>query len=333
MPMSDSAPLHSIGLLLTPGFALMSYASVLEPFRAANVLSRQKLYEWHHVSVDGSPVLGSHGGAMIVDASIGEDRRYDTIFVFAGGDPFAIDDRDIFAWLRAEARKEVRIAGVSGGPVLLARAGLLDGHRATIHWEHRTLFVETFHRVAVEAGLYVIDRKRMTCAGGVAGLDFGIDLIERDHGGTLASKVSEWFIRTDPRRADRPQRMALRERYGVNDDRVVRVLAEMEAHLEEPRRRDVLARAAGVSMRQLERLFQTEMGRSIDKVYSEIRLDQAMQLLRATGMSITEIGVACGFKSGSHFSRAFLERHGSSPRAARMDMRRRAEVEAALVVD
>lgn len=322
MSVNDLTQPHSIGLLLTHGFALMSYASVLEPFRAANVLARQKHYAWRHLSIDGTPVLGSHGGAMVAEASIAEKNAYDTIFVFAGGDPFTIDDRAIFAWLRSQARMGVRIAGISGGPVVLARAGLLDGHRATIHWEHRNLFSETFPRVVVEAGLYVIDRKRMTCAGGIAGLDFAIDLIERDHGSALSNKVSEWFIRTDPRRADRPQRMALRERYGISDDRVVRVLADMEAHVEEPLKRSVMARIAGVSLRQLERLFHTELGNSIDRVYAQIRLDQGLQLLRSTGMSVTEIAIACGFKNASHFSKAFAERNGKSPRAARLEMRR-----------
>jgi transcriptional regulator GlxA family with amidase domain len=304
---------HRLGLLLTSGHALMSYASVLEPFRVANAFARKTLYQWRHISIDGMPVPGSHGAATTTDASINDKHEYDTVFVFAGQDPFAFNDRATFAWLRALARSQVRIAGVSGGSVLLAKAGLLDDYRATVHWEHRTMFMDLFPKVVLEDGLFVVDRRRMSCAGGIAGLDFAIDLVERDYGGTLANTISDWFIRTDPRRADHPQRMGLRDRYGVLNDRVVRVLAEMEAHVEEPRSRKHLARTSGISLRQLERLFQQSMSQSIDRAYLAIRLEQAFQLLAGTGMPVAAVSVACGFCNSSHFAKAFRERFQLSP--------------------
>jgi len=129
--------------------------------------------------------------------------------------------------------------------------------------------------------------------------------------------VSEWFIRTEPRPAGKSQRLSLRERSGVGNDRVLKVLAEMEARLEEPAERSELATLAGLSLRQLERLFSAHLGETIGECYLRIRLEKAAELLRNTGMAITAVSVACGFQNASHFSRAFKARFGRPPSAQR----------------
>ncbi|MGZ5873215.1 MAG: GlxA family transcriptional regulator [Bradyrhizobium sp.] len=320
MPTSDKTDRsagRTLGLFLIDGFALMSYAAVIEPFRAANNLAGRELYRWTHISVDGRPVCASNGASVLADRAVGRPLACDTLFVFAGGDPAGFSDAKTFAWLRRLARSNVRLAGVSGGPFLLARAGLLDGYRATVHWIHRSAFLDAFPTLAIEPSLYVIDRRRLTCAGGTAGLDLAIELIEREHGHRLAADVSEWFIRTEPRPAGKSQRLSLRERSGVGNDRVLRVLAEMEARLEEPAERSELARLAGLSLRQLERLFSVHLGETMGDCYLRIRLEKAADLLRNTGMTITAVGIACGFLNGSHFSRAFKTRFGKPPSAQR----------------
>lgn len=316
MPKSDNTNKfagRTLGLLLIDGFALMSYAAVIEPFRAANNLAGRELYRWMHISVDGRQVRASNGASILADRAVGKPLACDTLFVFAGGDPTAFDDPRTFSWLRRVARSNIRLAGVSGGPFLLARAGLLDGYRATIHWIHQPAFVDAYPTLVVEPSLYVIDRRRITCAGGTAGLDLAIELIEREHGQKLAGEVSEWFIRTEPRPADKSQRLSLRERFGIKNDRLLRVLAEMEARLEDPAAMKQLAKLAGLSLRQLERLFAAHLGETINGCYLRIRLEKAAELLRNTGMSITAISVACGFQSCSHFSRAFKIQFGTPP--------------------
>jgi len=304
---------RTLGFMLIDGFALMSYASVVEPFRAANTLAGHELYRWIHVSVQGGAVRASNGAAIVADRTVGDPLACDLLFVVAGGDPKTFNDLRTFEWLRQQARSGAAIAGVSGGPYLLARAGLLHGHRATIHWEHAEAFREDFPQIELASGLYVVDRRRMTCAGGVAGLDLAIELIERDHGQALARRVGEWFIRTESRTAERPQRPSLRERYGVRSDAVLRALAAMESRVEEPASRPALARAAGISLRQLERRFQTELGASIARTYLAIRLGQAERMLRTTGLSVAEVAAACGFASASHFGRVFRAAYGGSP--------------------
>jgi transcriptional regulator GlxA family with amidase domain len=313
MPISVSNAPRMLGFFLVDGFALMSYASIVEPFRAANVLADEELYRWVHVSVDGTPAHASNGAAILADARVGDPIACDTLFLFAAGDPSRFDDQASFGWLRRLARSNVRLVGVSGGPYLMVRAGVLDGYRMTIHWDHRAALADDFPTIVVDPGLYVIDRQRVTCAGGTAGLDLAIELIERDHGHALAARVGEWFIRTESRSAEDPQRVSLRDRYGVSNDRVLRALASMERHVEEPLGRESLAQIAGVSVRQLERLFSSALGTSVGAAYRRIRLEQAATLLVKTGMSVTEVAIACGFQSVSHFSRAFRAHYGSAP--------------------
>ncbi len=316
MPDQDNLP-ATLAVLLIEDFPLMAYASVIEPFRAANVLAEKPLYRWLHVAVSGDAVRASNGAQIVADRQVGDALDCDILFVVAGGDPARFGDRATLGWLRRIAATPTRIAGVSGAPLILARAGLLEGHRATIHWEHLPALRAEFPMLSLEQGLYVIDRRRMTCAGGTAGMDLAIELIERAHGHALAAQVSEWFIRTESRRADRSQRTSLRERYGISDDRVLTTLAEMEATVEEPRSREALAARAGVSLRQLERLFTRHAGATVSDSYLEIRLAQAAKLLRSTGLAVTAVGLACGFRSSSHFSRAFKARFGVSPGSAR----------------
>ena len=208
----------------------------------------------------------------------------DIVFVCAGGNPATFDDRATFAWLRRLARQGVIIGGISGGPYVLARAGLLDGRRATLHWEHAAAFHEAFPDVDVVPSLFVLDGDRITCSGGVSALDMMVALIARDHGHDLAAAVGEWFLLTHIREGMGPQRMDLRHRLGVSDEGLLAVLRAMEANLESPKPREDLARLAGVSLRQLERLFRDRLGRSIHAHYLALRLDRARQLLRETSL-------------------------------------------------
>ena len=183
---------HSVGFLLVPGFALMSYAAAVEPLRAANLISGMPLYRWWHASPDGKPVRASNGLTIIPDVGTGSDRDVDMLFVCAGGNPATFNDKRVFAWLRKLTRRGVTIGGISGGPYILARAGLLDGRRVTLHWEHQPAFSEDFPDVAVAPSLFEIDGNRITCSGGIsadlfqkivagAALDAGVtaDIVER----------------------------------------------------------------------------------------------------------------------------------------------------------
>jgi transcriptional regulator GlxA family with amidase domain len=303
----------TVGFLLVPGFALMSYAAAVEPLRAANQLSGRTLYRWWHAASGKASVGASNGIAIMPDFTTKDAIEADMVFVCAGGNPSTFDDAATLAWLRRLARQGVVIGGISGGPYVVARAGLLDGRRATLHWEHAAAFHEAFPNVDVVPSLFVLDGDRITCSGGVSGLDMMVALIARDHGHDLAAAVGEWFLLTHIREGMGPQRMDLRHRLGVTDEGLIAVLRAMEANLEAPLPRRHLAGLAGLSLRQLERLFRDRLGRSIHAHYLALRLDRARQLLRETSMPALEVALATGFGSASQFSRAFARSFGEPP--------------------
>jgi transcriptional regulator GlxA family with amidase domain len=203
---------QNVGVLLVPGFALMSYTAAIEPLRAANLIAGTELYRWWHASPSGKPVAASNGVAIIPDYGTDRDRAADMVFVCAGGNPATFEDKAAFAWLRRLARKGVVIGGISGGPYILAKAGLLEGRRATLHWEHLPAFREAFPDVEVVPSLFEIDGNRITCSGGISALDMMVALIERNHGRQLAASVGDWFLHTHIREGMGPQRMDLRYR-------------------------------------------------------------------------------------------------------------------------
>ena len=315
-PAGDIRP-EAVGFLLIPGFALLPYACAVEPLRAANVLSGRTLYTWRHFSPDGAPAAASNGVVIGAAPLTAEPAGIDTLFACAGGNPATFRHAPTLARLRQLDRQGVRIGGISGGAYVLARAGLLRNHRFTLHWEHAAAFAEEFPDLDLRRSLFEIDRNRPTCSGGTAALDMLHALIAQAHGPTLAAAVSDWFLQTEIRTGTTPQRLALRDRLGVRSEALLRALAAMEARLEGPCAPQQLAAAAGVSMRQLERLFRAELGCTPGEHYRRLRLERARQLARQTELPLAEIAAACGFGSTSHFSRRYRARFGVSPGADR----------------
>lgn len=317
-PTTIGPPVESVGFLLIPGFALMSYAGAVEPLRAANQLSGKTLYRWWNAAPADKPVLASNGAAVVPDFKFGaEVGSLDMMLVCAGGNPATFNDRRTFAWLKKLAARDITLGGISGGPFILAKAGLLAGRRCTVHWEHLPALQEAYPDVQLTRSLFEFDGDRVTCSGGVAGLDMMVALITRDHGYELAAAVSDWLLHTHIREGAGPQRMDLRFRLGVGDAKLLRALKAMEAHIEAPLPRERLADLAGVSLRQLERSFQSELGRGVHEHYLALRLGRSRQLLRETSLSILEVALATGFASASQFARAFRRNFNSTPREAR----------------
>lgn len=308
---------HRIGVLPIEGFALMSYASTVEPLRAANLLGGAHYYDVVNIGIDRQPV-GSSGAAQVAPSAVmGEELALDYLFVVAGGKPMEFADARVFRWLTRMARSGVRLGGVSGGPVILARAGLMAGRRMTVHWEHAAGLAELHPDLVLERTLYVIDRDRVTCAGGTAPVDMMHALIAGHHGARFAQLVSDWFLHTEIRPPVGPQRGGLATRVGTTNAAVLQAVAAMESHVADPVALGDLAAAAGVSTRQINRLFHAVLGRSTMQVYIELRLEKAMNLIRNSPLSLTEIGLATGFSSSSHFSRLFARHFGDPPSAFR----------------
>lgn len=310
-PSADST--CRVGFLLIDGFALMSYASAIEPLRAANLLAQKNLYEIRHMSPsEQSPTSSS--GAVIPARSVTEKPfDFDFVFVVAGGDPVAFRDAGVFRWLRQLAQRGVLLGGVSGGPVILASAGLMDSKRMTVHWEHREVLTELSPSLMIERSLYVIDRDRLTCAGGIAPLDMMIALLTEHHGAAFARKISDWFMHTEIRPSAGPQRAGLAERYNITSEPLILAISAMENHIADLLDLSQLARLAEVGPRHLNRLFRDNLGQRTMDFYRTLRLDKAQTLLKQSSLNVTEVALATGFANSAHFSSAFRGKYGCTP--------------------
>ncbi len=304
--------------LLVPNFSMMAFTSTVEPLRAANRLAGDELYAWRTASVDGAPVAASNGMPLLPDTAIADvDGQPAAVVTCAGIDAERYDDPALFGWLRRIARQGTIVGGVCTGPLLLAKAGVLDGYRCTIHWENMEAFAEEFPELDITATLFEVDRNRFTCSGGTAPLDMMLYMITEDHGQDLAMAVAEQMVHSIIRHPADPQRMSLRYRTGISHPKLLAAIAHMEAYLEAPVGRDELAGAVGLSNRQLERLFNKYLGLSPARYYLNLRLKRARQLLSHTSMPILQVAVACGFTSASHFARCYRQLFGHAPRQER----------------
>ncbi len=312
-----TGPVQRIGFILLPGFALMSYAAASEPLRAANILAGRPLFEVAAFGEAGGTVASSGGATVPVHPLPGREAGLDIAFVCAGGSPAAWQRPAVHAALRQLASEGVRIGGISGGPYVLAAAGLLRERRFTIHWEHAPALREAFPTLVPEQARFVIDRDRLTCGGGVAPLDMMHALIAGRMGEGFARRVSDWYLHTEVAEAAGPQRASLCERYGVNHPGLVAVLEKMEASIAQPLPRAAMARLAGVSPRQLDRLFARQLGAGAADIHRRLRLEHAGRLLRESPLSVAEIAFAVGFSSPGHFARCFRAAFGLSPTMAR----------------
>lgn len=308
---SDSAT--RVGLVLVDEFALLSYASVTEPLRAANLLSGRELYRVTAIPASGAEAVSSGQVVVPASAQIGERVDFDLVLVIAAGDPFSFSDDRVFQWLRLLSRRGVWLGGVSGGPVVMAAAGLMAGYRMTLHWEHASVLAERQPELMVERSLYVFDRDRLTCAGGTAPLDLMHALISNEYGAAIARRVSDWLQHTEVRPGGGAQRAGVVERYAVYHPPLVQALTAMETHLADPVSLEDLARLSGVCARQLTRLFDEHLGNTPMGFYRTMRLDQGRQLLRQTGLSITVVARSVGYSNTSHFSSAYKRQFDCTP--------------------
>jgi transcriptional regulator GlxA family with amidase domain len=306
-----------VAFLLLPDFSMMAFTSSVEPLRAANRLSGRKLYSWQILTHDGQPTKASNGIAIVPDGSLFEDLEADALFVCAGVRAERFSDQKVFDRLRDVSRNRIALGGVCTGSLALARAGLLDGYRCTIHWENVEGFVEDFPRLDITATLFEIDRDRYTCSGGTAPLDMMIYAISRDFGDQLAIGVAEQMLHNFVRQPHDAQRMSIQYRTGISNAKLLAVIAYMEAYLESPVTLTELAKSVDLSVRQLERLFRNHLGKAPTKYYLELRLQRARLLLRQTTMPILQVAVASGFQSASHFARCYRELFGCAPRSER----------------
>jgi transcriptional regulator GlxA family with amidase domain len=315
-PAAPEGRAAEVTVLLLDEFSLMSLAATVEPLRAANRVAAHELYRWRLVSHDGSAMRTSSGIPVQMHAAFDPDSPCDLLIIVAA---FNADRQapPLLRPLRRVARRGVPLIGIESGSWVLGRAGLLDGHRATTHWEDLEEFAAAFPEVEVVADRYVADRNRFTAAGAAPALDMILAMLRAQHGLAIALDVASVFIYDQRQTADDPQKIVALGRLAGLRPKLAAAIRCMQDHIEQPLPIEAVARRSGVSLRLLQIHFRKELGMSPHSYYLELRLAAARRMLQQTNHSATMVAMAHGFSSGSALARAFRARYGVSPLDAR----------------
>lgn len=315
-----------VGFVLMPDFGPLSLAGALEALNAANQVLDAAAYEALLLAVDSHAVTGA-GGLRVHTRLLREAPPLDAALVVSdhtvGGPATAQpgpQQAQLTGWLLAQAAAGRVLGGIGTGAALLAESGVLRGHRATVHWPHVAMLAQRHPAVIVSQSLYEIDRKRLSCGGHQASRDLMIAWLTLCHGHRFGQELAARLGLERMRTADDRQRVPLAARLAAEaggSARLADAVALMEANIAEPLATEEIARLVGVSLRQLERLFKQHMGELPSRWYLSLRLQRAQRLLRQTPQSVMQVGLACGFASGPHFSNAYRSFFGHTPRDER----------------
>ncbi|MCJ8144777.1 GlxA family transcriptional regulator [Ancylobacter sp. A5.8] len=315
--MSDLASLRRIGFLTLPNHSMIACANALEALRMANYVSESPIYSWHVVTLDGRPASASNGLTLSPTRALAEVGPLDLLLVCGGVDIRHAATPAIEDALRRLNRRGTALGALCTGGFVLAEAGLLDFHRCAVHWENLAAVREEFPHVTFVEEAYAIDRDRLTCTGGIAPLEMMLALIEAHGGKVLADKVSEQFILDRAGARAGRAKPAARPRPVLADPTLARAVKLMEGAIERPPGIAAIARRLDVSPRQLERLFRRDLGMGPAAYHLGLRLERARELLRLSPLSVTDVGLACGFASAAHFSAVYARRFGHPPSGER----------------
>jgi transcriptional regulator GlxA family with amidase domain len=317
VPSESPSQKSHFAFLTLPQYSMIALTNAVEPLRMANSISGQLAYEWSIVSLDGAPVLASNGLTLSSTKSLLALERVDILFVCGGVQVREGVSQPLLRALRRFADRRTGLGALCTGGYALARAGLLDTYRATIHWENLSALREEFPRVMLSNQVFTIDRDRYTASGGIAPLDLMLHLIKGKLGTRVAQLITEQFI-VDRARNDRDQQFVpLRAQLGASHEGLIKVAQLMEEHIEKPMSLDAIATATHLSRRQIERLFKRHLNCVPKRYYLQMRLRRARELLLQTSMPIIDITTACGFQSPPHFSRCYRAQFGCPPSAER----------------
>lgn len=312
----------SVGFVLIPGFTLTAFAGFVDALRIASDVGdrgRQMRCQWTVIGRDLRPVRSSCGATVSNTETFNHPGLFDYVVVIGGlaSDDLEYDDSTL-AYLRRAAGNSMSLVGVGTGVFVLARAGLLDGYRCSVHAYHDREFEQAFPRARTVADeIIVVDRDRLTCAGGTAAIDLAATLIEWHCGKDRALKLLPHLMLDHLRAPSLAEFPLTGDHVQVLDDRVRKAVFIMERHMSNPPGIQHIAGRVGSSMRQLERGFRRSFGVSPQTYYRTMRLKHGRWLLTHTTRSVTQIADDCGFADVSHFSRCFKRAFRQVPTALR----------------
>ena len=313
----------TIAMLMLPGFNSLAANSFIDPFRVANYLHGENSYHWQYLSLDGDLVTASNAMSL-TDTETYDDNstHFDFVIVNASWTPERFGQRKLVNWLKRQASQGATMVGLDTGSYVLAQAGLLNGYRCTIHYEHFAAFREVFPQIDLHQSLFVIDRERLSCCGGVACTDLALEIIHLQQGLNLTNATAHYIFHERLRPGEEQQMSGSHEPVGYTVKEQVReTIVLMERNLEEPLTLTEITQYVGISPRHLQRLFHYYTGKTPVQYYLDLRLDRARGLVTQTENSLVEIGGSCGFSRSETFSRAYRKRFGITPSKDRIEGR------------
>lgn len=306
-----------IGFILLDGFSMIAFANAIDVFRMANYVSGQSLYRVSVTGLSDRESVASNGLAVSHTVALEELLESDLVFVCGGFDLRKLSNGCLKNWLQRFAQKNIALGGICTGAYALADAGVLNDYQASIHWENMLAAKETFPQVIFNATIFTIDRNRYTCSGGTASLDLCLGVIRLHHGRQLTEDIAEMFTLSVVRSEDDVQHIPLSDKQHSGHNYVVEALVLMDKNLEDPLPIQEIAALLNISVRQLERWFNSYFGKPPQCYYMEVRLLHAKRLLKQTNKSIMDIALACGFSSPSSFSKAYRNHFKQTPSQVR----------------
>lgn len=313
VPMGKTPDPVTVSFVLMKQFTMLAFTSAIEPLRVANQLAGRVLFRWHVFTEDGQPIPCSNGVPVMPEGALPPLAPSGYVLVCGGVEPEAACSPVLTDWVRAQWRHGRTVGGLCTGAYALARAGILDGRRFTLHWENVRSFAELFPTLAPVWQVYCVDDRIVTCAGGVAAADLVLKLIDDHVGPELSQAVMNMCLMTRRRDAEDEQVTSLTSRLGSRNRHLMNAVHFLEQHLEEPFSIDDCADHVGVSRRQIERLFRKNLGVTPLQYLAGLRLQHGRALLAETDMSVLDVAIACGYGSSAHFSKSFRARFGVSP--------------------
>lgn len=304
----------TLAVLVLPQSSILEVASTLDPMRAANRHLGYEAYRWRIVSPDGQAVPLTCGIELPSDGGLTAAKGADALVVIAGFAQWQGAGPAVIRDLSRMGPQFAALGGIDAGAWVLARAGLLAGYRATVHWEDSEDFAAAHSDVDVVPDRFVIDRNRFTAGGAAPAADMMLHLIRARHGAALSLQVAASFITTARSGADPQTADSLDPRL---DPRVAAAMARIEARLETPETAAQIAKDCGLSPRRLEQLFQSALGLTPAAYALALRLQAARRMITDTRHPLTDVALRCGFSSASSLSRAFRRQYGLPPNRLR----------------
>ena len=301
----------TLALLVLPQSSILEVASTLDPLRSANRHLGSEAYRWRVVSPDGGPVPLTCGIELPSNGPLTAAEGADALIVIAGFQQWQGATPALIREFSRMAPRFAAMGGIDAGSWVLARAGLLNGHKATVHWEDLEDLAAAHPAVDVQPDRFVIDRTRFTAGGAAPAADLMLHLIRSRHGPALALQVAASFI-TTARDGHEPQISRAKPDPRL-DPRVAAAIARIETHLDAPEPIAALARAVGLSPRRLEQIFTKNLGLGPGAYALNHRLSAARRMITDTRHPLAEVALRCGFSSASALSRAFTAKFGQAP--------------------